>query len=97
MAGGVAAEFEPIYVSMGSLGWSPPSVDLMMPWTVARFLGDEEAGFEYVVRGVRDGLRLPSDAKDDGGGGFRDRSLRARLRHPGRELGRLLTGDDARG
>lgn len=89
MAPGVLAEFEPIYRVMGAHGWAPGEVDAMEPWQVASFLGVGGEGIDPVLRGTRDGLRLPSERADDGAAvpGPRARQVR--------ETGRLLTGSDA--
>ncbi len=80
---------------MGALGWSTSEVDVMEPWQVARFLGDD--GFDPVIRGSR-GLVIPSDSDDDEKGPKKlgKGSLRSRMANKGRELGRVLSGDDAR-
>lgn len=96
-SGSVLAAFEPIYAQMGALGWSTAEVDGMESWQVARFLGDTDDGFDPVIRGSR-GLVLPSDG--DGGSSSGERlgsgSLRSRIANKGRELGRVLSGEDAR-
>lgn len=100
MAEGLDATWERVYCQMGLIGWAPSEVDGMEPWLIARFLGDDD--FDPVIRGVRDGLRLPSDPtgggtdrKRKGGqsfGRFDPRKLIRRDRDPGT----VLRGDAAR-
>lgn len=86
MVDGALAEFEPIYRVMGAHGWAPSEVDAMEPWQVASFLG-VGGDIEPVLRGTRDGLRLPSDRSED------TPTPRPRARSV-RETGTLLTGAD---
>lgn len=97
MTVGVLAEFEPVYVGMGGLGWSQSEVDAMDISMVARFLGG--GGTDPVIRGSR-GLVLPGEGgggEGDGGadekrGRRRPRRLRGRAK---RETGRVFRGEAA--
>jgi hypothetical protein len=59
--------WDDLYRRLGALGWEPSDVAGWELWQAASFLGAGER--EPVIRGTRDGLRLPRDNETQGSGG----------------------------